>query len=181
MPWLAASKAFKHTLCFVFSRCYQSCSLISFPLATGEGYLSSQSSAIHLPATPRPVPQGCLPGHGIQLLGSGVATSAQVNWLQSLPSLLSSWAWGRPGCVNDAQTTFVNHIPSFTCLCLLLNCTDHISLPPFLLKLCLPFPCLENFSSKQPNSGFIWKWYQLQWSLGQGREEAENPVEVDGF
>lgn len=99
----------------------------------------------------------------------------------SLPSFLSSWAWGRPGCVKDAQTTFVNHIPSFTCLCLLLNCTDHISLPPFPLKLCLPFPCLENFSSKQPNSGFIWKWYQLQWSLGQGREEAESPVEVDGF
>lgn len=110
-PWLAASKAFKHMLCLVFSNCYQSCTLISFPIATGEGYLSSQSSAIHLPATPQPVPQGCLPGHRIQLLGSGIATSAQVNWLQSFPSLLSSWAG--PGCVSDAQTPFVNHIPSF--------------------------------------------------------------------
>lgn len=39
-------------LCLFFSCCYQFCSLISFPLATSEGYLSSQSSAIHLPVIP---------------------------------------------------------------------------------------------------------------------------------
>lgn len=54
-------------------------------MATGEGHLSSLSSAIHLPATPRPGAQGWLPGHRIQLLGSGIAPSAQIFLLCSLP------------------------------------------------------------------------------------------------
>lgn len=108
-PWLAASKAFKHMPYLVFSHCYQSYSLIFLPIATGEGSLSSQSCAIPLSVTPQPGPQGFLPGHGIQLLGSAIAARAQL----ALELSFFAPFLARPGCVSNAQTTFVNHIPSF--------------------------------------------------------------------
>lgn len=87
------------------------------------------------------------------------------------PSLLSSWAGGRPGCVSDAQTTFVNHIPSFSVSLLAIKLFRSYSLPPFPLGLYLPFPYLENFSQIQVLFGS-----GMSCSGAQGRKERSPEI-----
>lgn len=87
------------------------------------------------------------------------------------PSLLSSWAGGRSGCVSDAQTAFVNHIPSFQVSLLAIKLFRSYSLPPFPLGLYLPFPYLENFSQIQVLFGS-----GMSCSGAQGRKERSPEV-----
>lgn len=78
-----------------------------------------------------------------RLTGAGIATSAQVNWLQIFSSAFSCPTWGRPGCMSNAQTTFVNHISSFHKSLLAIKLHRSYFLLHFPLRLYLPFPALK--------------------------------------
>lgn len=78
-----------------------------------------------------------------RLTGAGIATSAQVNWLQIFSSAFSCSAWGRPGCMSNAQTTLVNHISSFHKSLLAIKLHRLYFRLHFPLRLYLPFPALK--------------------------------------